>query len=421
MILDERYPMLVKGLNYINLKPMGPGCFENTCRNKRAKHHNFEARYALEKYQRFAENVQGAPVAPATPVIPVAPVPPPINAQIAEEHDIQHMQQVHQATDDEDEVLLVNSGSETDWSEETDSESEVEIVMSDKEEDAVRQPVPMTSENLTALLQSLQGGDGIPPSVSTTEVQETTADITKESAQKKQRTDTAPDDTLSGPATAPESTHIIDPQPDPPTTDASKKTNLEDPYLYDFNFYFETTPTQPCSSSGGVHFEAGSSSGAHTTEHDEAAFGYASEKRQVFESDNLKSAQIVSLQQDVALKEAHISSLQSQITNRDLTIDQLLGDVGLLVSAVYDLKAKLEKKLGSEFQTQEQRVAAHAAAEAERAVALEAYLAAKPKKRSSKSKKRRQEKELEKEQDQQRKKQLLVMKNQDMNPLDENF
>ncbi|KAM0040159.1 hypothetical protein Hdeb2414_s0012g00390521 [Helianthus debilis subsp. tardiflorus] len=38
MILDDRYPTLVKGPNFINLKPMGPSCFENACRNKKAKH-----------------------------------------------------------------------------------------------------------------------------------------------------------------------------------------------------------------------------------------------------------------------------------------------------------------------------------------------------------------------------------------------
>ncbi|MFS7964891.1 hypothetical protein Hanom_Chr08g00755691 [Helianthus anomalus] len=29
MILDNKHPELVKGPNYINLKPMGPSCFEN--------------------------------------------------------------------------------------------------------------------------------------------------------------------------------------------------------------------------------------------------------------------------------------------------------------------------------------------------------------------------------------------------------
>ncbi|MFS7954477.1 hypothetical protein Hanom_Chr07g00630961 [Helianthus anomalus] len=95
------------------------------------------------------------------------------------------------------------------------------------------------------------------------------------------------------------------------------------------------------------------------------------------------------------------------------------GDVGMLMSTVYDLKAKLEKKFGNEFVDKKDEQ--FYVGRPERAVALEAYLVANPKKRSSKSKKRREEKEPEKEQDQQRKKQLLVMKNQDMNPLDENF
>ncbi|MFS7977596.1 hypothetical protein Hanom_Chr10g00905881 [Helianthus anomalus] len=202
-------------------------------------------------------------------------------------------------------------------------------------------------------------------------------------------------------------------------------------------------------SSGGVRFEAGSSSGAGDTEHDEAAFRYATEKRQIFESNSdsdedayvkrlkrhvvvleqdaeLKNAHITSLQQDAALKEAQITSLQSQLTSRDLTIDQLQGELRMLMSTVYDLKEKLEEKFWNEFadkedeqfyvsrteQIPEQRAAAHAAAEAEREAALEAYLAVKPKKRNTKPKKKHEK---------QSSKKLLVMKNQDLNPLDENF
>ncbi|KAM0005127.1 hypothetical protein Hdeb2414_s0219g00837391 [Helianthus debilis subsp. tardiflorus] len=171
MILDDRCPTLAKGLNFINLKLMGPRSFENACRNKRVKHHNFEGRIALEKHGRFADAVQGAPFAPAPPVAPIAPVPPPINAQIAEEHDVQLMQQVQQEAGNEEEVKVIDSEPETGSSEEeTYSESEIEIVMSDKEDDDVRKHVPMTSENLAALLLSLQGGDGNPPSVSTADV-----------------------------------------------------------------------------------------------------------------------------------------------------------------------------------------------------------------------------------------------------------
>ncbi|MFS7967210.1 hypothetical protein Hanom_Chr09g00783111 [Helianthus anomalus] len=98
----------------------------------------------------------------------------------------------------------------------------------------------------------------------------------------------------------------------------------------------------------------------------------------------------------------------------------------MLMSTVYDLKAKLEKKFGNEFvdkedeqfyvggteQTPEQRATAHVVSEAEREATLNADLAAESKKRSSKQKKKKQK---------QGTKQMLVMKNQDMNPLDEKF
>ncbi|MFS7964882.1 hypothetical protein Hanom_Chr08g00755591 [Helianthus anomalus] len=248
----------------------------------------------------------------------------------------------------------------------------------------------MTAENLAALLLSLQGGDGNPPSVSTAGIQDAAAtsqveteivaitDEAEKAARKKHKTDFAPNDDLSGPSTDPEPTPSNDHQPDQQTEDASKKKSTEEPYLYDFNFDFEPTPSQPGSLSG-VRFEVGSSIGAGDTEHDEAAFRYATEKRQVFESDSdsdedayvkrLKR-RVVVLEQDAELKNAQISSLQQD------------------------------------------RAAAHAAAEAERAAALEAYLAAKPKKRSSKPKKKKEK---------QSGKQLLVIKNQDLNPLGENF
>ncbi|MFS7967209.1 hypothetical protein Hanom_Chr09g00783101 [Helianthus anomalus] len=290
MILDDRYPALVKAPNFINLKSMGPCCFENASRNKRAKHHNFKGKFALEKHGRFANDVQGGPVSQVPPVAPVAPVPHPINAQITEEHDVQLMQQMQQAADSEEEVKELDSESETDSSEEeTECEIELEIVMPEKEEEVVREPVPMTAENMAALLLSVKGGDGIPPSVSTTCEQETAAasQVEKEieaitndaeEAAKKQRTNSIPDDVMFVPSTNPENNSSINPQPEPKTDGASEKINTEDADLYDFNFDFETTPSQPGSSSGGVRFEAGSSSGAGTSEHDEAAFRYAAEK-----------------------------------------------------------------------------------------------------------------------------------------------
>ncbi|MFS7953627.1 hypothetical protein Hanom_Chr07g00620911 [Helianthus anomalus] len=158
---------------------------------KRAKHHNFEGRFALEKHGRFVEAVQGAHVAPVPPVAHVSPVPPPINAQLLKSMMYSLCSRHNSSTTNQRTIV-------------------------------VRNPGPLTSENLVALLLSLQGGDRNPPSVSTVDVQETTttpqvemeikstADAAEESARKKQKTDSAIDDILFGPSTAPESTPIID-------------------------------------------------------------------------------------------------------------------------------------------------------------------------------------------------------------------
>ncbi|MFS7966889.1 hypothetical protein Hanom_Chr09g00779261 [Helianthus anomalus] len=204
MILDEKHPELVKVLNYINLKTMGTCCFENAYRVKRAKQHNF------------------------------------INVQVAEEHDVQQVQQVA-VNEAEVETKILDSDSETDSSEEeTDTESKVEIVASDKEEETVRQP----------------GGDGNPPTVRTSFVQnqaavtseiqaetEAITDDAEQAASKRQRTDTAPDHDLSDPFSNSKPTTSIDPQPDPQYDAASKKNNIEEPDLYNSNFDFQSTPS----------------------------------------------------------------------------------------------------------------------------------------------------------------------------------
>ncbi|MFS7903622.1 hypothetical protein Hanom_Chr01g00026211 [Helianthus anomalus] len=79
-------------------------------------------------------------------------------------------------------------------------------------------------------------------------------------------------------------------------TDSTKETSTHEPE-FDFDFDFESTPSHPESSSG-VRFEAGSSSSVGFTEHDEVAFRYTSEKRQVVEqsdSDNDEDANIARL------------------------------------------------------------------------------------------------------------------------------
>ncbi|KAM0041281.1 hypothetical protein Hdeb2414_s0011g00364531 [Helianthus debilis subsp. tardiflorus] len=277
LILDEKHPALVKGPNYINLKPMGPGCFENAYRAKRAKQHNFIGKFALKKHGRFSDVV---------PAVPVVPAPQPINAQIAEEHDVQQVQQVA-ANEAEVETEILDSDSKSDSSEEeTDSDSEVEVIVSEKEEEV--------------------GGDGNPPSAPTTEKVEVEAtpeiqaeievitNDAEQAASKRQRTNTDPDLDSTGPVSDPEPTMSIEPKPDT----ATKETNTQEPDLYDFNFDFESTPSQQGSSTG-VRFETGSSSGGvGFTELDEAMLCYAIEKRQVVgrsDSDSDEDANVARL------------------------------------------------------------------------------------------------------------------------------
>ncbi|MFS7946162.1 hypothetical protein Hanom_Chr06g00532781 [Helianthus anomalus] len=53
MILDEKYPELVKSANLLNLKPMGPSCFDMVKRSREsAKKHQFLGKYPLDKFRK---------------------------------------------------------------------------------------------------------------------------------------------------------------------------------------------------------------------------------------------------------------------------------------------------------------------------------------------------------------------------------
>ncbi|MFS8024357.1 hypothetical protein Hanom_Chr16g01462291 [Helianthus anomalus] len=76
MILDAKHPELVKSMNHLNIKPMGPGCFKNACKEQDiVKKHKFTGRITLEKHGKFG---------------PVVPTPKSLNATVTEEHDVQH-------------------------------------------------------------------------------------------------------------------------------------------------------------------------------------------------------------------------------------------------------------------------------------------------------------------------------------------
>ncbi|KAJ0788426.1 hypothetical protein HanPI659440_Chr05g0191551 [Helianthus annuus] len=70
MILDEKYLDLVKSMNLLNLKLMGPHCFDTV-------KHQFLGKCPLEKFGKFG------------PVVGQVLAPTPLNATIAEEHDVQ--------------------------------------------------------------------------------------------------------------------------------------------------------------------------------------------------------------------------------------------------------------------------------------------------------------------------------------------
>ncbi|KAJ0441473.1 hypothetical protein HanIR_Chr16g0798141 [Helianthus annuus] len=133
MILDAKYPELVKSINHVNLKPMWPSCFENVYKERKAKQHNFVGRIPLEKHGRFG------------PVVLVVPAPQPLNATVAEEHDVQRT--TTGKAEIETEVLDSDSNEE-----ESNDDSDVEVIVSEEAEKTVKQPNLMTDENLQALL-----------------------------------------------------------------------------------------------------------------------------------------------------------------------------------------------------------------------------------------------------------------------------
>ncbi|MFS7900407.1 hypothetical protein Hanom_Chr00s111362g01807801 [Helianthus anomalus] len=58
---------------------------------------------------------------------------------------------------------------------------------------------------------------------------------------------------------------------------------------------------------------------------------------------------VIVLEQDSLMKDAKIVALEDQMEDKNRRIKQLEGDVTILISLVYDLKGKLEKKFGKEF------------------------------------------------------------------------
>ncbi|MFS7946757.1 hypothetical protein Hanom_Chr06g00540061 [Helianthus anomalus] len=147
MILDAKYPELVKSANLLNLKPMGPGCFATVNNNlDTAKKYQFTRRIMLEKHGKFG------------PVIPAPKKKEPI---LRRNINLQLMS-VAAKTEVEAEVLV------TEEEEGINDDSDVEMIVPKKVKEPIRDLTLMTAENLEALMASLHHSLGNPPSVTIT-------------------------------------------------------------------------------------------------------------------------------------------------------------------------------------------------------------------------------------------------------------
>ncbi|MFS8014319.1 putative v-SNARE, coiled-coil domain-containing protein [Helianthus anomalus] len=354
MILDEKYPELVKSANVLNLKSMGPSCFDTMKRNRdSAKRHQFLGKYPLKKHGKFGPVVGQV----SAPFVGVAVKP-----------DIE--------TDDEG------------------IESDVDLIEPEQAEVPVRELPVMNSENLVVLIESITRSLGNPPSVADHTLEEQVQDDTIEDtdlvSRKRQRV-----------------------EPEPSVVEQVSPTVETEPEI-------ATTRLEPESLSG-VRFVVGGSSSGGKSEHEEHLLRAAEKRKVVEDSDSDEDTdvdvvklqkRVIVLEQDSILKDAQIASLQVQVTNKDQTIEELQSDVKMLMSMVFDLKAKLEKKSRREFADKEDdpmSVEQRERTSEEREATLNGYLEKTQKKSKLPPQKKRSNK------------QMLIMKNQDANHVDENF
>ncbi|XP_022027717.1 uncharacterized protein LOC110928950 [Helianthus annuus] len=111
--------------------------------------------------------------------------PKPLNALVAKEHDVQ---QTHTAAKAE----MVAEVLEMDEEEFVD-DSDVEVIVSEKAKEPVRESRLMTAKLLQALIEFLKDNVGNPPSVPNPETEDDSKDDAEKASNKKRRTETAPD------------------------------------------------------------------------------------------------------------------------------------------------------------------------------------------------------------------------------------
>ncbi|MFS7945581.1 hypothetical protein Hanom_Chr06g00525961 [Helianthus anomalus] len=167
-----------------------------------------------------------------------------------------------------------------------------------------------------------------------------------------------------------------------------------------------------------VHDEPCSASGKRHEERLKLPFVDDSSDDDQFISVRELKKRIVVLEQDSIHKDAKIVQLEDTIVQKNQQIDQLQGDVGLLFNIVYDIHGKLEKKFGQEFvaptdtekykKVAEDRARAFAKDDAERAAAMDLYFNKPVDKEKDKAKAKRLKPKRE----------LVVVKNRNLNPAD---
>ncbi|KAM0048945.1 hypothetical protein Hdeb2414_s0008g00280231 [Helianthus debilis subsp. tardiflorus] len=109
MILNVRYPELVRSGNTLELKPMGPACF-GALTPKKGTEKKFEGLIPREKFGQFAEteDVAADPVIVQPAPVNAAQINAPVNVVVAEEHAIRGANENDPGT----EILTINSDDE---------------------------------------------------------------------------------------------------------------------------------------------------------------------------------------------------------------------------------------------------------------------------------------------------------------------
>ncbi|KAF5805894.1 hypothetical protein HanXRQr2_Chr05g0214801 [Helianthus annuus] len=431
MILNVRYPDLMRSGDTLELKPMGPACF-GALTLKKGTEKKFEGLIPLEKFGQFAETEDVV----ADPVI-VQPVA--VNAMVAEEHDVQGAV----ADEPETEILTINSDDggieimcDSGDDEELPPENEADIAVSTV-------PSVITAESLALLLKSMTDKMGNPPSdltVSNEEPDENPKDPDSLPLKRKRRD--------------PRLGMYVEQNKDQPVCTAE-----DDDGLYDFDFEKNVTDTTTTTEDIfefntdsqrdvletatadvqvtnvnvnvdtavetmplGVSESAGpsrvvldmpsSSSGKRPEEPFRMPFEDDSSDDDDFISMREMKKRLIVVEQDSIHKDAKIIQLEDTIVQKNQQIEQLQGDVSLLFNMVYDLRGKLEKKFGNEFSDPkdvENRRKAFDKDDAERSASMEKYFERVIDPIAEKEKAERIKKKRE----------FVILKNKNLNPDDD--